>query len=438
MFILATTEPHKLPLTIISRCQRFDFKPITSAEIVDRMRHVLEDAQIEADEGALKVIAQAASGGMRDALSMLDQVVSFSGDRLTAESALLVTGSIGEDIFYRLAEALLSKDAAAALTLLDQLIVEGKDVSRLAEDLITFFRDLLLLRTAPDLTDLLELISGDERFVSMSNAFEPETLYSFIDILSKTQQEMRFSNHAKVYVESALLKMIHLEGAVVQAAGNQTVDPHLAQKVESLERLLADLQQQLANGVRPAEGAPVAGPAKKNASKSSQSYRVPTGKINEVLKGATRQDIQVIREEWATMMQTLQRSHSALLEEAEPVAASDNAFVLKFKYEIHCQMASDNSSLRSGLSETLRTRTGKAYDVVYVPEEGWLKVREEFIRNNGLTKQQDGNDEAAGEGNEGAEEIPTFVQEAEQLNDDPIVAEAEKMFGKEFIQVHDD
>ena len=157
-----------------------------------------------------------------------------------------------------------------------------------------------------------------------------------------------------------------------------------------------------------------------------------------MLKGATRQDIQVIREEWATMMQTLQRSHSALLEEAEPVAASDNAFVLKFKYEIHCQMASDNSSLRSGLSEALRTRTGKAYDVVYVPEDGWLKVREEFIRNNGLTKQQDGNDEAAGEGNEGAEEIPTFVQEAEQLNDDPIVAEAEKMFGKEFIQVHDD
>ena len=85
------------------------------------------------------------------------------------------------------------------------------------------------------------------------------------------------------------------------------------------------------------------------------------------------------------MMQTLQKSHSALLEETEPVAASDNAFVLKFKYEIHCLMASDNSSLRSGLSEALRSRTGKAYEVVYVPEEGWLKVREDFIRNNGLT-----------------------------------------------------
>ncbi|MDN4609198.1 DNA polymerase III subunit gamma/tau [Sporosarcina highlanderae] len=439
VFILATTEPHKLPLTIISRCQRFDFKPITSAEIIDRMKQVLNDAKIESDEGALKVIAQAASGGMRDALSMLDQVVSFSGDRLTAEGALLVTGSIGEDIFYQLAEALLSKDAASALTLLDRLIAEGKDVSRLAEDMITFFRDLLLLRTAPDLEDLLELISGNERFVSLSNAFEPETLYSFIDILSKTQQEMRFSNHAKVYVESALLKMIHLDGQVVQTEGrnHQAVDPHLSQKVDSLERIIADLQQQLANGVRPAEGAPVSQP-KKNASKSSQSFRIPTGKINEVLKGATRQDIQVIREEWATMMQTLQRSHSALLEETEPVAASDTAFVLKFKYEIHCIMASENSSLRSGLSDALRNRTGKAYDVVYVPEDGWLKVREEFIRNNGLAKQQDGAADSPENQHGVAEEMPSFFQEAEQQNTDPIVAEAEKMFGKEFITVHDD
>ncbi|MDW0118858.1 DNA polymerase III subunit gamma/tau [Sporosarcina thermotolerans] len=437
VFILATTEPHKLPLTIISRCQRFDFKPITAAEIIDRMKQVLSDTKIEADEGALKVIALAASGGMRDALSMLDQVVSFSGDRLTAEGALLVTGSIGEDIFYQLAEALLSKDAAAALTLLDQLIAEGKDVSRLAEDLITFFRDLLLLRTAPDLEDLLELISGNERFVSLSNAFEPETLYSFIDILSKTQQEMRFSNHAKVYVESALLKMIHLKGPVAQteAQGHQGTDPHLSQKVDSLERIIADLQQQLANGVRPVEGASATQP-KKVASKSSQSFRIPTGKINEVLKGATRQDIQVIREEWASMMQTLQRSHSALLEETEPVAASDTAFVLKFKYEIHCLMASENSSLRSGLSDALRSRTGKAYDVVYVPEDGWLKVREEFIRNNGLAKQQDGAEDLDPHGT--AEEMPSFLQEAEEQNADPIVAEAEKMFGKEFITVHDD
>ena len=422
VFILATTEPHKLPLTIISRCQRFDFKPITPAEITERMRTVLADTGIDSDEGTLKIIAQAASGGMRDALSMLDQVVSFSGDKLTVEDALLVTGSIGENVFYQLAEALLGKDAGSALSLLNQLIAEGKDVSRLAEDLITFFRDLLLLRTAPELKDLLELISGEERFVELAKTFNPDVLYSFIDILAKTQQEMRFSNHAKVYIESAMLKMIHLDARSVQVTDEQASDSGLGQKVAELEQTIQALQQQIANGTGMQATKEQTVQPRKSASKSSQTFKVPTGRIHEVLKMATKQDIQTIREEWAGMMQTMQKSHAALLEETEPVAASETAFVLKFKYEIHCLMASENASLRSGLSDALRSRTGKPYEVVYVPEEGWLKVREEFIRKNGLAKQQEPNPSDG----ETVDEPLSFVQEAEQENADPLVTEAEK------------
>ncbi|MFS0577515.1 DNA polymerase III subunit gamma/tau [Sporosarcina sp. 179-K 3D1 HS] len=438
VFILATTEPHKLPLTIISRCQRFDFKPITSIEIIERMKTVLADAGIESDDGALKVIAQAASGGMRDALSMLDQVVSFSGDRLTVEDALLVTGSIGEDIFYQLAEALLGRDAGTALSLLDQLITEGKDVARLAEDLITFFRDLLLLRTAPDLKDLLELIAGDSRFVELAKIFDMDILYAFIDILAKTQQEMRFSNHAKVYIESALLKMIHVKHQPVVGGGasHSASDPALMEKVDMLERTVQELRQQIANGSggqQRAEERPAQ--VRKNASRSSQSFKIPVGRIHEVLKAATKQDIVTIRQEWAGMMQTMQKSHAALLEETEPVAASESAFVLKFKYEIHCLMASENPSLRSGLSEALRSRTGKPYEVVYVPEEGWLKVREDFIRTNGLGKQQA---PSSSEEEPVEEELLSFVKEAEQENADPLVTEAVKMFGEDFVQVYDD
>lgn len=437
VFILATTEPHKLPLTIISRCQRFDFKPITPLEITERMKTVLADAGIQSDEGALKVIAQAASGGMRDALSMLDQVVSFSGDKLTVEEALLVTGSIGEDIFYQLAEALLGKDAGTALSLLDRLIAEGKDVSRLAEDLITFFRDLLLLRTAPDLKDLLELISGDSRFEEMAKEFDSDILYSFIDILAKTQQEMRFSNHAKVYIESALLKMINFDVRPVQHSNSIVADPGLMQKVMELERIVEELQQRISSGVGTQSVAENAAQPRKSASKSSQSFKTPSGKISEVLTAATKQDIKTIREEWASMMQTMQKSHAALLDDTEPVAASETAFVLKFKYEIHCLMASENSSLRSGLSDALRNRTGKAYEVIYVPEEGWLKVREDFIRKNGLAKQQAQQPQSSNV-EPAAEEMLSFMKEAEQENTDPLITEAEKIFGKEFIKVFDD
>ena len=436
VFILATTEPHKLPLTIISRCQRFDFKPLTAFDITERMKVVLADTGIESDEGTLKVIAQAASGGMRDALSMLDQVVSFSGDKLTVENALLVTGSISEDIFYQLAKALIGKDAGAALSLLNQLVSEGKDVSRLAEDLITFFRDLLLLRTAPELKNLLELVSADDRFEEMAQEFNPDVLYLFIDILAKTQQEMRFSNHARVYIESALLRMVNIDMNPVQASKGEA-DTGLHQKVMELERVVEELQQQILAGVKTQPVALNTAQPRKNVSKSAQSFRIPTGKINEVLRSATKQDIKTIREEWAGMMQTMQKSHSALLEETEPVAASENAFVLKFKYEIHCLMASENTSLRSDLSEALRSQTGKAYEVVYVPEDGWLTVREDFIRNNNLSPNSSEQTQSS-DGEVVSEASHSFVQEAEQESADTLVTEAEKIFGKEFIKVYDD
>lgn len=428
VFILATTEPHKLPLTIISRCQRFDFKPITSVEIIERMEKVLGDIGVEAEAGALRAIAQAATGGMRDALSMLDQAVSFSGEKVTAEDALLVTGAIGEEIFYQLAQAVQEKNAAAALTLLQRLIAEGKDVGRLAEDMITFFRDLLLLGTAPELTELLELISDGGKFQELAQQFHSEELYRYIDILSKTQQEMRFSNHGKVYIESALLKMIHTAPQTQHAA-----DPEMAQKLSMLEQTVRQMQQQLAQAPVQAAAEPQT-PGRRTASAAGRSAKVPTGKITEVLKAATKPDIMMIREQWAGMMQSLQRSHAALLEEAEPVAASETAFVLKFKYEIHCLMASENATLQAGLSDALLQRTGKGYEVIYVAEESWLQVRQDFIQKSGLAGRKQ-TDASESQGTETAESA--IMEEAQLEQDDPLIAEAEKLFGKDFITIED-
>lgn len=433
VFILATTEPHKLPLTIISRCQRFDFKPITAGEIMQRMRKVLDDIGVKAEDGAMRAIAQAATGGMRDALSMLDQAVSFSGDELTTEDALLVTGAIGEEIFYQLAQAIQAKDAGSALTLLHQLIAEGKDVGRLAEDMITFFRDILLLGTAPELTDLLELISDGEKFKELAQGFHSDDLYRYIDILSKTQQEMRFSNHGKVYIESALLKMIH--SGDQRVASSSAADPETAQKLAVLEQTVRQLQQQLAASPVQQATAESQAPTRRAASTASRSAKVPTGKIVEVLKSATKSDIQTIREQWAGMMQSLQRSHAALLEETEPVAASESAFVLKFKYEIHCLMASENGTLQAGLSEALLRLTGKAYEVIYVAEDSWLKVRQDFIQKNGLTVQKN---RESSQQSEVEQSASAFMEEATLEQADPLVTEAEKLFGKDFITIEED
>lgn len=432
VFILATTEPHKIPLTIISRCQRFDFKRITSSDIVSRMEEVLTDAKIEYDENVLKIIAQAAAGGMRDALSMLDQVVSFSEDKMTIEDALLVTGSIGQDVFFQLADALIEKDIARALACIEKLIEDGKDPVRLTEDFITFYRDLLVLLVAPEQTDLLEIATGDSTFLELASKFQVDTLYRGISILTNTQQEMRFSNHAKVYLETAIIRLAHVP---VEGTLSNESNSELETKVRVLESQLQQLQQQLSQGMIPQANNGTQDQPKRQRQKSSGGVKVSSGRIHEILKTATKTDILTIKSQWANILQQLQKSHAALLNDAEPVAASSNAFVLKFKYDIHCQMAMENKTFSTSFPQLIANLTGTMYEVLYVPEENWLKIREEFIRQNGLKQ---GNTDTEEENPSEPTESMELLQTIEQVSEDPLVVEAEKLFGKEFVEVQDD
>lgn len=440
VFILATTEPHKLPATIISRCQRFDFKRLSSNDILERMKIILEDIDLPFEEQALKVIAQAAAGGMRDALSLLDQVVSFSGDTLTLDNALLVSGSIGQDVFYNVVGALKDKEIAQVLTSIEELIADGKDPLRLAEDLITFFRDLLLLQTSSELEELLELVTPEEKFLQLAHEFSADTLYRYIDILAKTQQEMRFSHHTKIYLETALLKMAQVPNSGAAVSKNTaSVDPELNDKVANLERLVQQLSQQIQDGVQVQSNVPHQKEAPRPRVKSQSGYNAPTGRIREVLKGATKQDIHQIKNAWAQGLSQLQKSQSALLAEAEPVAASNSAFVVKFKYDIHCRMVAENRELISMFSQILSQITGTMYEILCIPENEWITLRQNFIRENGLDQKKDASEQDDGIGfSESVQEQP-FIDDAQEIaSEDPLITEAEKMFGKDFVEIVED
>ena len=440
VFILATTEPHKLPATIISRCQRFDFKRLSSNDILERMKVVLEDINLPYEEQALKVIAQAAAGGMRDALSLLDQVVSFSGDTLTLENALLVSGSISQDIFYEVVESLKAKEIAKVLTSIEELIADGKDPLRLAEDLITFFRDLLLLQTSSELTELLELVSPEDKFIQLAHEFSADTLYGYIDILSKTQQEMRFSHHTKIYLETALLKMAQVQNsggvsAQVQV-GSLAIDPAMNEKVANLEKMVQQLTMQLQNGMQVQGNAVQQKEAPRPRAKSN-NFNAPIGRIREVLKGATKQDIHNIKNAWAQSLSQMQKSQAALLAEAEPVAASSSAFVIKFKYDIHCRMVAENREFTNFFAQALAQMTGTMYEILCIPENDWMTLRQNFIKENGLNQKKDSPDEDSVSDSPGHDE--PFIDDVQEIaSEDPLVVEAEKMFGKDFVEVVED
>lgn len=426
VFILATTEPHKLPATIISRCQRFDFKRLSTQDILERMKVVLEDIDLQYEEQALKVIAQAAAGGMRDALSLLDQVVSFSSDTVRAEDALLVTGSVSQDVFYNISQGLLEKDVAKVLSLLEELIADGKEPLRLAEDLITFFRDLLLLQTGKDLSELLQLIAPEEQFIELAQSYPAETLYGFIDILAKTQQEMRFSHHTKIYLETALLKMTQYN-----SAGSVSIDPAIQGKVGALENMVRQLTQQLQEGGGTA--AVVQPKQERTRTKATHGFKAPIGRIQEVLKTATKGDLQKIKAGWAQALAPLQKSQAALLNDAEPVAASSNAFVVKFKYDIHCQMVAENREFTMVFTQNLAMSLGTTYEMLCIPEGQWLPLREEFIRDNGLHQKKQGDTSIEMEETE-----PFLEADIHAASQDPLVIEAENLFGKDFVEVVED
>ncbi len=437
VFILATTEPHKLPATIISRCQRFDFKRLSSQDILERMKVVLEDIGLPFEEQALKVIAQASAGGMRDALSLLDQVVSFSGESLKLEDTLLVTGSVSQDVFYDVTAAIEQKNVAEILTLLDQLIADGKEPLRLAEDFITFFRDLLLLQTDRELAELLEFVSFEEKFVELAHRIPSDRLYRYIDVLAKTQQEMRFSHHTKIYLETALIKMTQLqEGAGVTEGGAvSTVDPMLADKVATLESMVRQLTAQLQAGAMTGHAQQTAAVdnTPKPRAKTSNGFSAPVGRIKEVLKDATKQNIHQVKSAWAKALSQLTKSQAALLADAEPVAASPSAFVVKFKYDIHCQMVADNKPLLVMFTQALAGDIGTVLEMLCIPDGDWVSVREQFIREKNLIQTNSSVEE-----DQALTEEPFIADEQQLPSEDPLIVEAEKMFGKEFVEVIED
>ncbi|KAB7704001.1 DNA polymerase III subunit gamma/tau [Bacillus aerolatus] len=412
IFILATTEPHKIPLTIISRCQRFDFKRITSQAIVGRMELIMKESDLVHDEKALPIIARAAEGGMRDALSLLDQAVSYSEGHLTEEDALTVTGAVGQEMLNQLAEAVLEKNAASALAILEKLLMQGKDPARFAEDFVLYFRDMLLHKTAPNLEESLERVMIDEAFVTVAGKMELERLYEYIHMLNQTQQEMKFSNHARIYLEVALVKLCQPH---TKPAASMPEVQQLIGRIQTLEKELQKLRSQPAQPSEQAE----AQTAAKRPNRSSRGFKAPVPKIEKVLAEATKQDVQLIKSRWGEMLDFLNqrqmRSQAALLNDAEPVAASKEAFVLKFKYEIHCQMATENKQFMDSISSILQELTENLYQVVCVPEDSWLAIRQNFIKT---------------------QKTESTEQDNEQ-EEDPLIAEALKLVGEELLEIKD-
>ena len=419
IFILATTEPHKIPATIISRTQRFDFRRITNDEIIQRLRYILEQEEIAYEEEALSVIARCANGGMRDALSLLDQVISFSDDKVSFEQAIQVSGSLTDDLMIEFVRLLTQQQAQAALLQLQDLLLLGKEASRLIEEWLEFSRDLLVAKQTGD------MIGRSEAFVEFAKEVEEAFLYRFMDALNQTQQEMRFTTKPTISLEVFTIKMAQPVVAVAQQAA-----PANQEYVSQLEQQLQSLQQQMSQLL---QGQGVVAPKKATSTPQAKAstYKPNIGEVYKVLDAATRKDLIFIRELWGDLLQMLSTTQRALLKASEPVAASPNGFVLKFDYEILCQRAQESVELHEDIARHCQTLAQYPGNFVSVTGEQWVQIRQDYLRDKKEKQESEGVTHATE-----MEEQPTDEEEKNEV--EQLVQNTIDLFGEEIVHISEE
>ncbi|MGB8955788.1 MAG: DNA polymerase III subunit gamma/tau [Tumebacillaceae bacterium] len=230
MFILATTEPHKLPATIISRCQRFDFRRIMGRQIVDRLRYIAEQKDVKVEEEAYWLVARAAEGGMRDALSIFDQVISFGGDEVRSDDIIAMVGAISSDTLAKIARATAERNVPEALGLIGGLIDNGKDIGQLLHDLVTYFRDLLMHRTVPHLEEIKDRVNYDREFAEVADLFETQRLIAMIEQMTQVQNELKWQTQGRLLLEMLMVRLCKTQSDAPE---------DLLKRVEELENRLA-------------------------------------------------------------------------------------------------------------------------------------------------------------------------------------------------------
>lgn len=206
IFILATTEPYKLPNTILSRCQRFDFQSISTDNMLKRLHIVANDENIKISDDALNQIATSAEGGMRDALSLFDQCISYSvNEEISLDDVLAVSGNISYLRIIELLNACISDNQTEAIILLDKTLKEGKEVPRIANDLILFLRDVLLYKNNAIIED--KIMFKNEAFISLSSKLSKSVIYKWLEILNESISQMKYSTQKRAFLELAIIKM---------------------------------------------------------------------------------------------------------------------------------------------------------------------------------------------------------------------------------------
>jgi len=372
VFILATTELHKIPATILSRVQRFEFKSIRTQDITAHIHHILEKENISSEPEAVEIIARRAEGGMRDALSILDQALSLTqGNALTTAISEEITGTISLSALDDYVAALSQQDVPKALDSLNLLFENGKSMTRFVTDLLQYLRDLLVVQTGGENTH--------HSPVFMENlALSQESLFEMIRIATVSLADMKASLQPKIYAEMMTIRLAEIkpESAVSGAVESE---------ISALRQEVARLKQELANvGTAPKQV--VAVPSRPAPSKTV--YRVDRNKVQSILQEAVenpdlaRQNLIRLQNAWGEVIESLAGPDKALLVGSQPVAANEHHAILAFESNFNAGQTMKRDNLNTMFGNILSQAAGFSPEILAISLEEWKEVRAAFSAKN--------------------------------------------------------
>ena len=420
VFILATTELQKVPATIISRTQRYNFKRITQADLEKRMKYILEQEKINYDEKALAVIAQVADGGMRDALSILDQLLSFDKNKVEYDAALEITGFADKEKIEQILLAILNNDTTEALSLAQTELANGASSKNILDELIEMATNALMAVKTKD-NSQKNFLNAD--FIKKIQDVNSDRYFQVIASANTALNDLRYTNQQQIPLEVFLVESsskqdsnVGSENVLASSESQKNANTDLISELEALKKQVANLTKKVSNLSKKQTqnsdkifhlDSAVSDRIDTNKSKNSKAKTAPKPKktvrsrkkaneqnrkqVYHVLENATKDDLVAIKNVWPDLQSVLGVSQRALLDVLEPVAASSDQVVMKCKYTLWFEKASEDGNLLDVLTDEIAKFTKHSYEIVLVPDEDWSTVRTEFLQKHGkelLNKQK--------------------------------------------------
>lgn len=407
IFILATTEPERLPQTILSRCQRFDFKRITNQDIFLNMKNILKDFDIEVDDEVLKLIARNSEGAMRDALSLLDQCISFSQDKIAYEDAIEILGIANKDILFKLIDDVNSRRVEDALNSIDEIIQNGKDVHQFIKDLIDHFRNLMVVKSTRDPRSLLDLDNID-KYIDQSNSMDMDYILKALEIFTEAESQAKWSSQPRIILEMATIKLIKakdelslLERIQRLEKGIGPVDFNRAGNVDTITSTNppSSISENINTSASTSINSNIA--SKSSTGKRENLDRPSASEDNNIYKTKAHKDfveksqeemvnsnvddgkeitLQTIQEHWSNILQrikTAKISVYALLIEGELISFENNQLTIAYKdnFGFHLQAISKKDN-KDFVEQTLSTYFKKNLSVNFIMEGDIVRRKE--------------------------------------------------------------